>query len=113
MESKNFAIGILSSTAIILLVGLLVIHSRPEPAMAFGMTASGGEYLLTVGAMQTRDEELVFVIHARTNKMNVYRFNVARADIERVDEIDLGKMRENAGQAQPPKRGSKRSRRRP
>jgi len=112
MDSKNFTIGVLSTTAVILLVGMLVIHSRPEPAMAFGMTASGGDYLLTVGALQTRDEELVFVTHAPSMKMNVYRFDVAKAAIERVDEIDLGQMRESAGKAQSSRGGSKRSRRR-
>ena len=112
MDSRNFAIGILSTTAVILLVGILVIHSRPAPAFASGMAASGGAYLLTVGAIQVGDEELVFVTHAsRSSKMNVYRFNVGKAQIERVDRINLKEMQDAAGK-QPSKKGGKRSRRR-
>lgn len=114
MDSKNFAIGILSTTALIMLVGLLVINTRPEPVWADGMTTSGGDYVLTVGAVSTSDEEYLYVIDAPSGKLIAYRFDAGRQRIEIVQGIDLSGLREPAGQATPPsgKRGST-GRRRP
>ena len=42
MDSKNFAIGILSTTAVILLAALVIIHTRPDPAFASGVTTTSG-----------------------------------------------------------------------
>ncbi|MCP4248761.1 MAG: hypothetical protein GY778_17090, partial [bacterium] len=76
-DSKNLAIGVLSTTAVILLVGLILLHSRPEPAYGFGMNAQGGDYLLTTGQMQP-SQELLYVIDAALEKMLVYRFDMNR-----------------------------------
>ena len=101
MNSKNFAIGILSTTAAILLVGILIIHSRPAPVMASGVTESGGSYVLTVGTFTINDEELLFVINAPAEKMITYRFNTGRGQIEIADKIDLRQMREASAPAAP------------
>ena len=76
MDSKNFAIGVLSTTATILLVGVILVHSRSNEAQADGMTASGGGYIVTVGNLTQHDEELVYVVDTSTDKMAVYRFIV-------------------------------------
>ncbi len=93
MDSKNFTIGILSTTAAILLVGVLIISSRPAPALAHGMTASAGSYVMTVGTLTSGDEELVFLIDAPAEKMIVYRFDIARMRIVKAAGIDLAEMR--------------------
>jgi hypothetical protein len=93
MDSKNFTIGILSTTAVILLVGILVIHSRPAPAVASGMTETQGKYTVTVGTFTINNEEIVFVTDTDTMKMMAYRFNTAKGQIENVESIDLNEMR--------------------
>ncbi len=116
MDSRNFAIGVLSTTAVILLVGLFVIHSRPEVAMASGMTAKGGTYLLTVGMDPSGDQELLYVINTPAERMIVYRFDPNRGAIELAEGVELSEIRK-ANQPQktqnPRKRGSRSRGRRP
>ena len=104
-DSKNFAIGVLSTTAVILLVGLTIIHSRPTPVLASGMVASGGEYTLTVGNTNQIDEQYLYVVDGSAEKMLVYRFDSARGQIEIVQGLDLSDFRKSATQPgqQPPK----------
>lgn len=112
MDSKNFAIGMLSTTAVILFVGLAVIHSRPAPVYADGMTVRGGDYEVTVGALDQDDEELVYIIDAAQQRMIAYRFNSTTERIEIVTGVELANLREQAapGSSGP---GSNRNRRRP
>ncbi len=118
MDSKNFAIGILSTTAAILLVGVLIIHSRPAPVLASGLTATAGDYVVTVGSFTLGDEEFIYVIVAPEQKMIMYRFDVARGSIEVSDAKDLATVREAASEArqqsgQKSKSTKKKGRRRP
>ena len=93
MDSRDFAIGILSTAALILLVGLLIINTRPEPAWADGMTTTGGDYVLTVGQLAVADEEYVYVLDAPGEKLIAYRFNAPRQQIDIVQGIDLAELR--------------------
>jgi len=103
MDSKNFAIGILSTTAVILFVGLMLTHGRPTPALAGSMTTTSGEYILTVGTVSIDDEEVVYVINAPDQKMIAYRFDIGTGKIEVVEGINLEEMAKSAaaGPAQP------------
>jgi hypothetical protein len=106
MNSKDLAIGILSTTAAILLVGLLVVHALPGPAYASGMGASGGDYVLTVGMDVTADQELLYLVDAPQEKMIVYRFDGGRGTIEIYQGIDLKPLRDAAAaQSTPQPRG--------
>lgn len=109
MDSKNFAIGILSTTAMILLVGVLIIHSQSSSAIASGMTTDGGKYVMTVGSIEP-SEELVFIINSTAQKMHIYRFVVGQSKIDRVGTVDLRKMADGAAKAGK-KKGKKRGRR--
>ena len=100
MDNKTFAIAILSTTSAIFLVGLLVVLSRPLPASADGMTASGGGYVITVGALTDGGEELLYVIDVADEKLAVYRFDVANHAIQIVQGIDLAEQRRAAEAAQ-------------
>ncbi len=111
MDNKNFAIGILSTTATILFVGLVVIHTRPAPVLADGMTTRGGDYDMTVGAIDRRDEELVYVINAPQQRMIAYRFNPNTNQIDVYQGVDLAEVRgQGGGKAKQPRQ---RGRRRP
>ncbi len=102
MNSKDMTIGILSTTAVILLVGILIIHSRPEPALASGMTVSGGRYVMTVGGVTIDDEELVFVIDSPEQKMLVYRFDTRSGELQINQRYSLKELSEAAsGQPKP------------
>ncbi len=114
MDPKNFTIGVLSTTAAILLVGVVIVQSRPQPVRASGMTASGGEYVLTVGRDISGDQELLYVIDSGTQRMVVYRFNANRQQIELIQGIELDKLREaNAAAGQQPRPPTTTRRRRP
>lgn len=101
MDSKNFAIGVLSTTATILLVGVVLLYSRPDIVRADGMTASGGGYIVTVGSLTQNDEELVYVIDATTEKMIAYRFDGNRRQIELVQGVDLAELKRASKPADP------------
>ena len=103
MDSKNFTIGILSTTAAILLVGVVIVQSQPQGAWASGMTVSGGQYVLTIGRDISGDQEFLYVIDSGTQRMGVYRFNANRQQIELLQGIELDKLREaNAAAGQKP-----------
>ena len=102
MNSKDFAIGILSTTAVILLVGLVILNARPEPAQASGMTTTGRDYVLTVGAGGSADEELVYVLDAPAGKLIVYWFDGGRGRIEIAQGIDLEELRKATATATQP-----------
>ena len=111
MDSKNLAIGILSTTAVILLVGLLIIQSRPEPAYGFGMNAQGGDYLVTTGQLDS-SQELLYVIDARSGQLLAYRFDMSRQQISIVSRGDLSKLQPGGHDSDKPSKssGSKRGR---
>jgi len=92
MDSKNIAIGVLSTTATILLVGVVLLYSRPDEVRAGGMTTSGGRYVVTVGSLTQNDEDLVYVLDTSADKMVVYRFDGNRHQIEIVQGIDLAEL---------------------
>lgn len=109
MDQKNFAIGVLSTTAAIMFTGLILIGSRPETVNAAGMTSSGGDYIMTIGTTPQTDEEYLYVVDVSMQKMIVYRFDANRAVVDIVQGINLAEFREAPGQAptgkgQPPTR---------
>ena len=93
MDSRDFAIGILSTSAVILLVGLLIISSRPETALADGMTTSGGDYVLVVGGVSAADEEHLYLLDSPMERLITYRFDGGRQQIEIVQGVELGELR--------------------
>src|SRR5262245_24461569 len=102
MDQKNFAIGVLSTTAAIMLVGLVLVSTRSEPALAAGMTATGGDYIMSVGTTPQTDEEYLYVVEAPAQKMIVYRFDANKSIVDLVQTVDLAQFRQGAGQPPPP-----------
>jgi hypothetical protein len=99
MDNRNFVIGILSTTAVMLLVGLIVVNTRPVPARADSMTVVSGDYVLTVGGLTQIDEDMLYVIDNPEAKMIVYRFDTRRGKIAIVQGIDLAEIRKAAEEA--------------
>ena len=74
MDSRNFAIGILSTTAVILFVGLVLTLSRPAPVYASGMGDRGGDYNMLSGAIWEQ-EEVLYVINTAMDRMITYKYD--------------------------------------
>lgn len=113
MDSKNFTIGILSTTAVILLVGLLLLNGDTAPAWGSGMTTDAGDYVLSVGQYASPDEELVYIIDTPGERLIAYRFDGGRQRIEIVQGIDLSELRQSSNQPPRPRAPGSRGRRRP
>ena len=77
LDGKTFAIGVLSVTACILFVGLLLITLLPTPAAhAAGQVDRGGDYIMLTQQIGNNYEAIV-VIDAAAKKMNLYGLDKA------------------------------------
>ncbi len=93
MNSKDITIAVLSTTSVILLVGLLVVNVMPSPAYGAGMAAKAGKYVVTVGVGSTNNEEYVYITDTSSDRIGVYRFVGNR--IELSAGIDLAELKQN------------------
>lgn len=100
-DPRSFTIGVLSTTASILFVGLLLLQNQSPSVQAAGMTTSGGNYIMTVGRLNQGDEEIVYLLDAGSDKMIAYRYDAIRHTIEVVQGIDLGDIRREVSPANP------------
>lgn len=79
LDGKTFAIGILSVTACILFVGLLLITLLPTPAAhAIGQNDRGGDYVMLTQQI-ANDREGVIIIDAATRRLNSYTLDSRNA----------------------------------
>ena len=113
-HDKNLAIGVLSITAMVLLVGLVIVSRQPSAFAAAGPGIQTGDYILTTGQFLP-DEDLLYVVDAVQERLVVYRFDVrSRQSFAPVDSHDLAAMRTQGtpppatGDKNPPKRGGNR-----
>jgi hypothetical protein len=108
-NSKNFAIGMLSVTAVVLFVGLVIVqHVSPPPAYASGQGGITGDYVVSTARLDSTTEVL-FVADTVAQEMNMYAFIPAAGAIELVQKFDLRALdRIN----QPPKDAQERGNRR-
>ena|GEM_PF-3831110 len=97
----EFVVGVLSLSAVILVVGIAVLQMMPTPLRADGMSVSGGDYIMTVGALADTDEEYVYVIDTPSSKLAVYRFDALRHRIQIIQGIELSRLRTPAGEPVP------------
>ena len=88
MDSKTFAIGVLSITAVILLVGLVVVSALPQPAVASNVSSYGGDFTITVGRV-TQDTELLYVVDNTTQRLLVYGIARKSGAVAILDKAEL------------------------
>jgi hypothetical protein len=91
MDRKDFAIGILSTTAVILSVTLIFLLRTPQTAVASGMGDRGGDYIMLSGQMWS-DEELLYVVDTAKDRMIAYRFDRRQNQIVVAQGTDLEKL---------------------
>ena len=103
VDYRLFAIGILSVTAAVLFVGLMLV-SQPE-ARATGMNDRGGDYIMLTQQISATSEGVV-VVDASSKQMIIYEYdynNRNLAIVQRVNLQDYSKIRGPEGT--PPRRG--------
>lgn len=105
-DGRGFAIGILTVTAVILLVGNILISRQSSVAWASGMTTAGGDYILTVGRAQNappqNPEELLYVIDTGEGRLVAYAFDARSRRLMPTSHFDLKDMAAQAGDAKAP-----------
>jgi hypothetical protein len=79
IDGKTFAIGILSVTACILLVGLLLIMT--QPAYGIGQSDRGGDYIMLTQQL-TNSQEGVVIIDAASRQMTLYALNGSNKQLQ-------------------------------
>lgn len=76
LDARTFAIGVLSVTACILFVGLLVVTLiAPQRAMGIGQLDRGGDYIMLTQQV-ANNYETVIVIDAAAKRLNVYGLDI-------------------------------------
>lgn len=104
-SAKDFTIGVLSVTAVVLLVGLILVnHVAPRPVCASGQGGVTGDYVVTTARLDNTTEVL-FITDTIAQEMNMYGFIPGRGVIELVQKFDLRAL---DAINQPPKEGGER-----
>jgi hypothetical protein len=97
MDTKSFAIGTLSVTAVILLAALVILGQLPDPqpALGSGVAMAGGDYMILTGYYE-RNAELVYIIDTATKRLNVYGYDKTRGKgrggLAILQSVDLTKL---------------------
>lgn len=105
MNSKDFAIGLLSVTAAILFTGIVLIQAlAPQPAIASGQSVSIGQYVVTT-SRPDEVSEMIWILDTNALRMNSYVLNPQTNVLEIVNSMALRDL----AQAQPGPQGRPRS----
>jgi hypothetical protein len=89
MNGKDFAIGVLSVTAVILLTGLILVQTfSPQSAMAFAQSDRAGDYVVATAQLDDT-VELLNILDAPAQRMNVYILNGQTNQIELIQVLDV------------------------
>ncbi|UCG32070.1 MAG: hypothetical protein JSU68_10435 [Phycisphaerales bacterium] len=97
MDTKSFAIGTLSVTAVILLAALVILGQLPDarPALGSGVAMAGGDYMILTGYYE-RNSELLYVIDTATKRLNAYAYDMSRGKgrggLGILQSVDLTKL---------------------
>lgn len=113
IDRQDLAIATLSIIALFLFLGLLFSARGGNTAFADGMSVSGGDYVIAVGGATLADEDYVYVVDVPMERVIAYRFDAARQQIEVVQGIELGPLRQAGSGADPGSMPTTPPRRRP
>lgn len=91
VDEKSLAIGVLTITATVLLVGLLLMLATPEPASAESMTARAGDYVMATHRL-SRTREGVLVLDRLRRGMVIYAYDGAAKKLRAVGGYDLSRV---------------------
>lgn len=94
IDSRALAIGVLSITACILFVGLMLMMLQPRPAYAIGQVDRSGDYIMATQQLSSSQEACV-VIDAASRNMGLYLYNASNRQIQMLQRISLNEMPTN------------------
>jgi len=96
----GLAIGTLSITAVVLLVGMLVVTLIQDRASALGLSDRGGDYIILT--MQfNRGTENIVLTDAAAKRLNVYAFDLSTKRLEIWASKHLDQLPRGADEAGP------------
>ncbi|GAG00856.1 unnamed protein product [marine sediment metagenome] len=81
IDTRTFAIGVLSITACILFVGLLMVTMQPAPAYGIGQTDRAGDYIMLTQQL-TNSQEGVVIVDAASKQMTLYALNGSNKQLQ-------------------------------
>jgi preprotein translocase subunit SecG len=87
MEKNRFAIGVLSITATVLLVGVILL-SASRPVQGGGMNAQGGDYVMAT-VQASASTECILVVDAATSQLILYQYNLNSQRLEPLQKQDI------------------------
>jgi hypothetical protein len=99
VDNKTFAIGILSLSAVVLLVAVI---NKPQPAAA-AETVRGRDYTAVTARVGQGDDGL-YVLDGKTGLMAVFVYNPGRRQIDLKDVRAVTAAFQGGGAAPPPPR---------
>lgn len=88
VDNRSLAIGVLSITACVLLVGYVLVTLLPVPSYAIGQNDRAGDYIVATQQLTNTTEGLV-VIDSATQRMIVYGYNFTTRQLVPIDFIRL------------------------
>ena len=95
MDRHSYTIGCLSLSAVVMLVGVLVLAGlETQRAEASDMLSTAGPYMLLTGAVSPSND-LIYLIDTRKGILLVYKINETTRAIERTDLIHFGEAADN------------------
>ncbi len=80
IDAKTFAIGVLSVTAAVLLVGLILVTAFPAPALAIGQNDRSGDYVMLTQQISSSIEGVI-VIDAASKRLNMYGLDLGNKQL--------------------------------
>ncbi len=98
LNRDSLAIGVLSITATIMLVGIFVIVSLPTPAMGLGQLDRGGDYVMLTYQFLA-NWELVMITDGAVGRMAAYFYNLNNQTILLWDSVELARFMRQGGRA--------------
>ena len=105
VTTKDFAIGVLGVTAVILLAGMLAINALvPGRALAAAQTGAAGDFLATTARLNEATA-LLIIINTSQQLMNGYGFNINTGQIDLIQQIDLERLTKDMQRFQREQRG--------
>jgi hypothetical protein len=104
MNGKDFAIGILSVTAVVLFAALVIVQAfAPTTAMAIGQSASAGDLIAATSQMDEVSDMLV-IVDTTAQKVNYYYFDPVLNTLQPIQQVDLRAVQREGGVPRPRRR---------
>lgn len=92
LDAKTFAIGVLSITACVLLVGFVLLGVTPREAAAVGQGDRAGDYVMLTQQLSS-SQEGILVVDQASRRLILYGFDYNNRSLEIVDGIELDRIR--------------------